>query len=218
MASKDAKLSFKYIVIGNTSVGKSCLMLQFIDKRFQPVHDLTIGIEYGQRNVTVKGRSVNLQIYDTAGQVSESYPCTSPTPLPSTSLTRPSTLLTAQYCSPVLNRRPYKQENFRSIIRAYYRGAAGGLLVFDITIRKSFNQIEDWLAEVNFHKVLLALLNLHPRVLPPSNQLLPGRCKGLYDRIPSRNIHRDRDPDADTVPSLGEEKCESQHCADSGGQ
>ena len=34
------------------------------------VHDLTIGIEYGQRNVTVKGRSVNLQIYDTAGQVS----------------------------------------------------------------------------------------------------------------------------------------------------
>ena len=71
MAAKDAKLSFKYIVIGNTSVGKSCLMLQFIDKRFQPVHDLTIGIEYGQRNVTVKGRSVNLQIYDTAGQVSE---------------------------------------------------------------------------------------------------------------------------------------------------
>mmetsp|Transcript_35274 Transcript_35274/g.94471 ORF Transcript_35274/g.94471 Transcript_35274/m.94471 type:complete len:179 (-) Transcript_35274:110-646(-) len=107
MAAKDAKLSFKYIVIGNTSVGKSCLMLQFIDKRFQPVHDLTIGIEYGQRNVTVKGRSVNLQIYDTAGQ-----------------------------------------ENFRSIIRAYYRGAAGGLLVFDITKRKSFNQIEDWLAEV----------------------------------------------------------------------
>ena len=37
MASREAKLSFKYIVIGNTSVGKSCLMLQFIDKRFQPV-------------------------------------------------------------------------------------------------------------------------------------------------------------------------------------
>jgi Ras-related protein Rab-2A len=34
---------FKYIIIGDTGVGKSCLLLQFTDKRFQPVHDLTIG-------------------------------------------------------------------------------------------------------------------------------------------------------------------------------
>ncbi|VDM84492.1 unnamed protein product [Strongylus vulgaris] len=33
---------FKYIIIGDTGVGKSCLLLQFTDKRFQPVHDLTI--------------------------------------------------------------------------------------------------------------------------------------------------------------------------------
>jgi Ras-related protein Rab-2A len=37
---------FKYIIIGDTAVGKSCLLLQFTDKRFQPVHDLTIGNEY----------------------------------------------------------------------------------------------------------------------------------------------------------------------------
>lgn len=30
-------------------VGKSCLLLQFTDKRFQPVHDLTIGVEFGAR-------------------------------------------------------------------------------------------------------------------------------------------------------------------------
>lgn len=36
---------FKYIIIGDTGVGKSCLLLQFTDKRFQPVHDLTIGIK-----------------------------------------------------------------------------------------------------------------------------------------------------------------------------
>lgn len=35
---------FKYIIIGDTGVGKSCLLLQFTDKRFQPVHDLTIGL------------------------------------------------------------------------------------------------------------------------------------------------------------------------------
>lgn len=29
------------------AVGKSCLLLQFTDKRFQPVHDLTIGVEFG---------------------------------------------------------------------------------------------------------------------------------------------------------------------------
>merc|ERR1712038_1669180 len=32
---------FKYIIIGDTGVGKSCLLLQFTDKRFQPVHDIT---------------------------------------------------------------------------------------------------------------------------------------------------------------------------------
>ena len=35
---------FKYIIIGDSAVGKSCLLLQFTDKRFQPVHDLTIGM------------------------------------------------------------------------------------------------------------------------------------------------------------------------------
>jgi GTPase SAR1 family protein len=34
---------FKLIIVGDTGVGKSCLLLQFTDQRFQPVHDLTIG-------------------------------------------------------------------------------------------------------------------------------------------------------------------------------
>ncbi|GMP30199.1 hypothetical protein CsSME_00004970 [Camellia sinensis var. sinensis] len=83
---------FKYIIIGDTGVGKSCLLLQFTDKRFQPVHDLTIGVEFGARMVTIDGRPIKLQIWDTAGQ-----------------------------------------ESFRSITRSYYRGAAGALLVYDIT-------------------------------------------------------------------------------------
>ena len=33
------------VVIGDTGVGKSCLLLQFVDKRFSAVHDLTIGIQ-----------------------------------------------------------------------------------------------------------------------------------------------------------------------------
>jgi len=39
------------------------------------------------------------------------------------------------------------QESFRSITRSYYRGAAGALLVYDITRRETFTQLEKWLTE-----------------------------------------------------------------------
>lgn len=45
--------------------GKSCLLLQFTDKRFQPVHDLTIGVEFGARMVNIQNRQIKLQIWDT---------------------------------------------------------------------------------------------------------------------------------------------------------
>ena len=51
-------------------VGKSCLLLQFTDKRFQHVHDLTIGVEFGSRMVSINDRQIKLQIWDTAGQES----------------------------------------------------------------------------------------------------------------------------------------------------
>ncbi|KAG7345924.1 small GTP-binding domain protein [Nitzschia inconspicua] len=102
---------FKYIIIGDTGVGKSCLLLQFTDKRFQPVHDLTIGVEFGARMVTLDGdKLVKLQIWDTAGQ-----------------------------------------ESFRSITRSYYRGAAGALLVYDITRRDTFQHLSRWLEEARQH-------------------------------------------------------------------
>ncbi|KAM3747188.1 hypothetical protein ACB098_05G017200 [Castanea mollissima] len=51
-------------------VGKSCLLLQFTNKRFQPVHDLTIGVEFGAQMITIDNKSITLQIWDTAGQES----------------------------------------------------------------------------------------------------------------------------------------------------
>ena len=51
-------------------MGKSCLLLQFTDKRFQHVHDLTIGVEFGSRMVTIDDKQIKLQIWDTAGQES----------------------------------------------------------------------------------------------------------------------------------------------------
>jgi len=48
-----------------TGVGKSCLLLQFTDRRFQPVHDLTIGVEFGARMISIDDRQIKLQIWDT---------------------------------------------------------------------------------------------------------------------------------------------------------
>ena len=59
---------FKYIIIGDTGVGKSCLLLQFTDKRFQPVHDLTIGVEFGARMITIDAKQIKLQIWDTVNR------------------------------------------------------------------------------------------------------------------------------------------------------
>lgn len=61
---------FKYIIIGDTGVGKSCMLLQFTDKRFKQDHDLTIGVEFGSRMVKVEDKDIKLQIWDTAGQES----------------------------------------------------------------------------------------------------------------------------------------------------
>ncbi|KAF8902806.1 ras-domain-containing protein [Gymnopilus junonius] len=43
------------------------------------------------------------------------------------------------------------QETFRAITRSYYRGAAGCLLVYDVTSRESFEHIQTWLADVRKH-------------------------------------------------------------------
>ena len=43
------------------------------------------------------------------------------------------------------------QEAFRSITRSYYRGAAGALLVYDITRRDTFNHLTTWLEDARQH-------------------------------------------------------------------
>ena len=46
-------------------VGKSCLVLQFIDKKIRMNHDITIGVEFGARMVSIDGKNIKLQIWDT---------------------------------------------------------------------------------------------------------------------------------------------------------
>jgi Ras-related protein Rab-2A len=64
---------FKFIVIGDTGVGKSCIVLQFIENKTRTSHDVTIGVEFGAKTISVRNsssdnRNIKLQIWDTAGQ------------------------------------------------------------------------------------------------------------------------------------------------------
>ena len=101
---------FKYILIGDANVGKSCLMMQFIENKFKTYLDPTVGVEFGAKQIKIDNKKLKLQIWDTAGQ-----------------------------------------ENFRSITRAYFRGAIGGLLVFDLTKRETFENLDRWLEEAKMH-------------------------------------------------------------------
>jgi GTPase SAR1 family protein len=57
--------TFKIIIIGDTNVGKSCLLLQFVDSRFRFKHEPTIGVEFGSKTIIIKDNTVKLQIRDT---------------------------------------------------------------------------------------------------------------------------------------------------------
>lgn len=97
---------FKYIIIGDMGVGKSCLLHQFTEKKFMADCPHTIGVEFGTRIIEINGEKIKLQIWDTAGQ-----------------------------------------ERFRAVTRSYYRGAAGALLVYDVTRKSTFNHIHSWLTD-----------------------------------------------------------------------
>ena len=59
---------FKLIVIGDSGVGKSCLMLRVTTNEFMEEHDVTVGVEFGTLLLKIDDIKVKLQIWDTAGQ------------------------------------------------------------------------------------------------------------------------------------------------------
>ena len=60
--------SFKFIVIGDTGVGKTSLIGRLIENRFDPNHEFTVGVEYATKTIGINGKAIKLQIWDTAGQ------------------------------------------------------------------------------------------------------------------------------------------------------
>eukprot|EP00388_Colpodella_angusta_P007847 GDKJ01021876.1.p1 GENE.GDKJ01021876.1~~GDKJ01021876.1.p1 ORF type:complete len:203 (+),score=27.31 GDKJ01021876.1:29-637(+) len=66
--ARDYDHSFKFVIIGDTGVGKSCLLVRFADDAFQQSYLPTIGVDFRYRTLRVGDKSVKLQIWDTAGQ------------------------------------------------------------------------------------------------------------------------------------------------------
>jgi hypothetical protein len=55
----------RYLLLLIAGVGKSCLLLQFVDKRFRQKHEVTIGVEFGAKMISIKEQNIKLQIWDT---------------------------------------------------------------------------------------------------------------------------------------------------------
>ena len=60
---------YKVLLLGDSTVGKTCILLKYTDKIFQETHMMTIGLDYRLKTMALQsGKEVKLQIWDTAGQ------------------------------------------------------------------------------------------------------------------------------------------------------
>ncbi|XP_048343074.1 ras-related protein Rab-15 isoform X1 [Sphaerodactylus townsendi] len=66
--AKQYDVLFRLLLIGDSGVGKTCLLCRFTDNEFHPSHISTIGVDFKMKTIDVDGIKVRIQIWDTAGQ------------------------------------------------------------------------------------------------------------------------------------------------------
>ena len=68
ISAPDHDLYIKLLMLGDTGVGKTCLLLRYAYDSFSPTFITTIGIDFKIKHVEIDGLRCKLQIWDTAGQ------------------------------------------------------------------------------------------------------------------------------------------------------
>lgn len=68
METDDFAYLMKFVIIGESGVGKSCIVLNFSEQNPRKHHQVTIACEFASRTVKIKGKDIKIQIWDTAGQ------------------------------------------------------------------------------------------------------------------------------------------------------
>ncbi len=66
--SSDYQYIFKLILIGNSGVGKSSILNRYMNKTFEDSYKCTIGVDFLMKSIEINGKTVKLQLWDTAGQ------------------------------------------------------------------------------------------------------------------------------------------------------
>ncbi|GLV41302.1 RabX4 [Carabus blaptoides fortunei] len=64
----DFTATYKVLVLGDSNVGKTCIVHRYCDERYYDTYISTIGIDFKQKIISLDGVPVKLQIWDTAGQ------------------------------------------------------------------------------------------------------------------------------------------------------
>ena len=66
--SSDSSVTFKILTIGESGVGKTCVLRRFVENKFLKNHLATIGIDFKTKTLNINNKEIKLKIWDTAGQ------------------------------------------------------------------------------------------------------------------------------------------------------
>ncbi|PLW32075.1 hypothetical protein PCANC_24580 [Puccinia coronata f. sp. avenae] len=126
------KVLLKVIILGDSGVGKTSLMNQYVNKRFSTQYKATIGADFLTKEVYIESPDPN-----DASANNPQQPPSSSAPA-STANNGADRVVTMQLWDTA------GQERFQSLGVAFYRGADCCVLVFDVNSSKSFETLDSW--------------------------------------------------------------------------
>ena len=62
------EIKIKVLLIGESKVGKTCLINSYVSRTFNINQLSTVGLDFRTKKLTIQNKQINLSIYDTAGQ------------------------------------------------------------------------------------------------------------------------------------------------------